>query len=255
MGFGFRADRFHEDSSYRTVRRRGSNDYLLIVTREGSGLHRGTTKLPLGPNTALLYAPGNPQDYGTDPAVGRWGFAWSHFIPPGDWEPLLAWPQSDHTGFLRLERHAHEVHRAMDELVAWLTTGRRTRFAWNALERALLWCAEENPLADFNCRDARILDALSYITEHLHEPLRVARIADAIGLSRSRLSHLFREQLGMGIFDYVEDQRIRKATDHLRMSDRPIAEIAAIVGYDDPLYFSKRFKSRTGMSPSRWRKG
>lgn len=255
MRFGFRAGLFREDETYRTVRNRGSDDYLLIVTRSGGGLHRGDEVLRLSPGTALLYTPGNPQDYGTDPETGRWEFVWSHFVPPGDWEPLLLWPQTGHTGFLRLDRHAPEVHRAMDELVAWLTTGRRTRFAWNALERALLWCEQENPLADFRCRDARILDALSYITEHLHEPLRVARIANAVGLSRSRLAHLFREQLGMGIFDYVEDQRIRKATDHLRMSDRPIAEIAALVGYDDPLYFSKRFKSRTGSSPSRWRKG
>jgi len=255
MRFGFRAGHFRENATYRTARHRGSDDYLLIVTRAGGGLHRGRTDLRLRPGSALLYAPGDRQDYGTDPEVGRWEFVWSHFVAPGDWEPILAWPLSGGAGFLELQDHAAEVNRAMNELLRWHQLGRRPRFAWNALERALLWCGEANPLADYRCRDDRILHALSFITERLGEPLGVEGVAAAVGLSRSRLSHLFREQVGMSMIEFAEDQRMRKAADHLRMSDRPVSEIASIVGYDDPLYFSKRFKAHTGSSPRAWRRG
>ena len=72
--------------------------------------------------------------------------------------------------------------------------------------------------------------------------------------SPSRLAHLFREQVGVSIVRWREDQRIMRAKLLLQTTPMPVAVIGQQVGYDDQLYFSRVFKKRVGMSPSDYRK-
>lgn len=53
---------------------------------------------------------------------------------------------------------------------------------------------------------------------------------------------------------YILTIRVNNATSLLETTDYSMAEIAAIVGYDDPLYFSRLFRKLKGMSPSQYRK-
>ena len=52
---------------------------------------------------------------------------------------------------------------------------------------------------------------------------------------------------------YLERLRIDRAREHLVMTGRPIAEIAAAVGFADPDWFARVFKRRTGVSPRGFR--
>jgi AraC family transcriptional regulator of arabinose operon len=64
---------------------------------------------------------------------------------------------------------------------------------------------------------------------------------------------LFREQVGQTPQQWVERERMARAMQLLALSSRTIANIAAEVGYDNPFYFSLRFKQHTGRSPRDWR--
>jgi AraC family transcriptional regulator, arabinose operon regulatory protein len=52
---------------------------------------------------------------------------------------------------------------------------------------------------------------------------------------------------------FLEHQRLQRAMQMLRMSNEPIKAIARGVGYDEPKYFSKRFKRYAGVMPSAYR--
>jgi AraC family transcriptional regulator, arabinose operon regulatory protein len=113
----------------------------------------------------------------------------------------------------------------------------------NALEEALLWCDTQNRLRVRT--DERLLRVIDH-DAHLGEPLAVARLANVVHLSPSRLTRLFREHLGTGPQRFVERQRLNGAKQLLDLTHRPAAAIAREVGWSEPLHFPQRFARFTG---------
>ena len=73
------------------------------------------------------------------------------------------------------------------------------------------------------------------------------------GLSVSHYSALFRRATGYGALEYQTRLRMGTARDLLDTTGRPIASVAAQVGFSDPLYFSRQFHRIHGMSPTEYR--
>ena len=95
--------------------------------------------------------------------------------------------------------------------------------------------------------------AVSYIARNIHSPLRVSDIANAVFLSRSRLSQYFREQTGMTITDYIRKEKIQEAQRMLSMSTRPISQISMLLGFSSQSHFTRIFKQQTGVTPKIFR--
>ena len=102
--------------------------------------------------------------------------------------------------------------------------------------------------------DSRIEEACQYLSRNLSEEVNVEEVARHVCLSPSRLAHLFREQMGVNIVRWREDQRMILAKLLLQSTRTPIAKIASHVGYDDQMYFSRVFRKRVGTSPSEFRR-
>lgn len=130
---------------------------------------------------------------------------------------------------------------------------RSEAFAMNALEALLLECDRQNPLAAMSGYDQRIRRAMDYLDRNLSRKIALADIAAAVGLSTSRLSHLFREQSGQTPQQHLEGLRMQRAAELLRRTGFSIKQISDAVGFDNQFYFSQRFKARTGQSPSTFR--
>lgn len=256
---------FYEAPGYQTWRARGTDDWLLIATLSGGGRfgHAGGGFVTV-PGDLTLFAPGTRHDYGTAHGAGGWELLWTHFHARPDWAPLLAWPEAA-PGLMRLHLEDGEVRRKalgrFEEAHA-LATGalpsaprRRAAFALNALEAVLLWCDTRNPLSEVSKLDARVRAAMEFLTRHLAEPVTMEKVAGACGLSASRLAHLFRAQAGLTPQQYLEGQRMDRAQRLLELTSRPVGVIAAEVGYENPFYFTLRFKRATGLSPREWRGG
>ena len=64
----------------------------------------------------------------------------------------------------------------------------------------------------------------------------------------------FKQVTGMSPMHYILMNRINNATSLLETTDYNIAEISAIVGYENPMYFSRLFKKQKGVSPTDYRK-
>lgn len=78
------------------------------------------------------------------------------------------------------------------------------------------------------------------------QELRIDEVARHVCLSPSRLAHLFRDQVGINILRWREDQRVIRAKLLLQTTQESIATIGRVVGYDDQLYFP-------GVSQAGWR--
>ncbi len=90
-----------------------------------------------------------------------------------------------------------------------------------------------------------------FINGNLHRSITLSDIAHMIHLSPCYLNRLFHEQHGEPIHSYLLRLRMEKAMKLLLSTDLPVKEIARQVGFPDPLYFSRRFRSRFGYAPSK----
>lgn len=242
-----------------TYREHGTADWLLIYTFGGSGLYRfGDGEFRSRAHDVTLFSPGAFQNYRISPEAKRWDLYYAHFLPKADWLSWLGWPElADGLMVLSIREpimRRRIVQRLRDMVRLYRgSQPRRAKFAQNALEQALLWCDAINPARDVPQIDPRVRKAMDFLGEHAVEPFSEERLARVAGLSPSRLRHLFRTQAGDSPRNYQEKQRLRRARDLLAMSQQTIGEIANELGFDNPFYFTLRFKKETGESPRAFR--
>lgn len=249
---------FRETSGYRAIRRNGVGDWLLIQTIGG----RGRFGYPGGellaePADWVLLRPGTPHDYGVEPMLQRWDLVWAHFQPRADWLPLLAWPEVA-PGLMRLQLSGDdgaELGRRFLEVHGLLNSPqpRREAFAMNALEAVLLGCDLYNDRGE-PTGDRRIRRAIDYLDSHLAEKVLIEDVAEDVGLSPSRLAHLFKDQTGQTLQGHLEARRMQVAADLLRRTSFPVKQVAAAAGFESQFYFSQRFRKWTGLSPLQFRR-
>jgi AraC family transcriptional regulator of arabinose operon len=91
------------------------------------------------------------------------------------------------------------------------------------------------------------------LDQQYRDPPSVEQLADSVGLSSSRLAHLFRNEIGMSIQSYLVERRLVMAAMLIVQSDERISQIAYSVGFRDVSNFNHSFKRRFGMSPRAYR--
>ncbi len=247
---------FHETRGYATNRPRGTPDWLLIATVSGAGRfgHAGGALRAL-PGDILLTRPDTPHDYGADDDT--WELLWAHFQPRSHWLEWLNWPDAG-GGNMRIqlpEPARAAVERLLLDMHGAASGPGRVAgaMAMLRLEELLLYCDRFNPLSERSKVDGRLRDAMEHAARNLRRKLSVEELAEVAGLSASRLAHLFREQLGTTPQRFVERQRLGRARQLLSFTGMSIKQIADETGFDNPFYFSLRFKRHTGKSPKAFR--
>lgn len=94
-----------------------------------------------------------------------------------------------------------------------------------------------------------------YILENMAEPITAAVLSSEFGLVAPYLSTLFKEYSGYTLSQYIQKIRLDRAKNLLEMDEEILAkDVAEMVGYPNPLYFSKVFKKKIGVYPSEYRK-
>lgn len=101
--------------------------------------------------------------------------------------------------------------------------------------------------------DPRIETIVYLIEINLASQLQSAAMAESVGLSVSRLQHLFREETGTTIRKYQQELRIKRARELLLTTHLSVKEIIVAVGAGDKSHFVRDFTKRYGLSPRRYR--
>lgn len=100
----------------------------------------------------------------------------------------------------------------------------------------------------------RIERSIAYMVEHLDKPLQVSTLAAQASVSPSHYFALFKRQTGTAPIDYFIRLRMNHARELLASTGSSVKEVAATMGYDDPFYFSRVFKSVHQVAPVEYRR-
>jgi AraC-like DNA-binding protein len=92
-----------------------------------------------------------------------------------------------------------------------------------------------------------------YIRENFTRKVRLKEVADVSGLSPPYFSTVFKEEMGENLSDYLNRLRVDRAAKLLLDTDLSLSEIAGSCGFEDQSWFSKIFKTYTGLSPGKYR--
>ena len=101
--------------------------------------------------------------------------------------------------------------------------------------------------------DPRLKAALEAMHGDAAHPWSVPELAKLSGMSRAAFARAFGEALGQPPMQYLTDWRMTLARDHLRGSEKGLAEIASLIGYSSPYAFASAFHRREGCAPGAWR--
>ena len=235
-------------------------DYHLHVVVSGKGtLTVGDTSYAIHGNQIFLVKSGEESYYQAD-QEDPWYYCWVSF-----------------TG-TEAEDYVNNIGFGGDEHVLDCYIDKQDLL--NTCSR-LLSCQEPTPAHDMR-RNGCALEFLSYMLEnisrkdsadnyqqgnsselyvehaleqiHLHyDDIRIADIAEMVGINRSYLTSIFKKKMGISPQKYLLQYRLNMASHLLKTTNLSIQEVARRVGYDNPLTFSKMFHNTYGESPSNYR--
>lgn len=99
-----------------------------------------------------------------------------------------------------------------------------------------------------------IKKAVEYIHDHISEDLSSFDIAQALQISRGRLSNLFNKEMSCTLPDYIGKQKIEVAKTLLETTDMHIIDISSYLSFSSQSYFQNIFKKYSGMTPKQYRR-
>jgi AraC family transcriptional regulator, arabinose operon regulatory protein len=249
---------FPHAAEHGKLRPAGSRQAILIFCVEGAGyLEFGAARgaHEVRPGSVAIIPADAPHRYWAD-QDDPWTIWWIHLEGAlvggmvegllGDERRRVIQPVRDmFAATLAVDRALMQLER--DETVASVTSA--AAYGWTLLAQLTAGRAAGGA-DDYD----RIKAAQDILRARLSDHISVGQLAGEFGLSASHFSALFRTQTGMSITEYVKRLRNSSARELLLSTEMTVAEVGSAVGYHDQFYFSRQFRSVTGISPREFRR-
>lgn len=100
----------------------------------------------------------------------------------------------------------------------------------------------------------KIGKALDYMEKRYDQHITLGKLSEIAYMSNRHFHRTFKNATGEAPINYLIQIRLQNARRLLRRTDKPVSDIAFSVGFTDPNYFTKKFKSSTGMTPVSYRR-
>ena len=113
--------------------------------------------------------------------------------------------------------------------------------------------AKAAPVKPSGSHHPAVIRCRALLTEKYADDWTLARMAEVIHIAPKYLVRIFHESTGLAPMAYLARTRAERASLLLVNTSLPIAEIGATVGWPDPNYFARRFRSLFGMSATEYR--
>lgn len=101
--------------------------------------------------------------------------------------------------------------------------------------------------------DKNFVKALEYINSNITKPLTLEDVAQRVYLSPSYLSRLFKNYFSVNFIDYINTRKVALAREQISLSTTPINKLSRQLGFSQASYFTKIFKQKCGITPSKYR--
>jgi AraC-like DNA-binding protein len=240
-----------------TYRKKGLPENFLFYCVDGHGWYElEGQRHEIGPNEFFILPQNVEHAYGNDPEH-PWSIYWIHFGGEGlaafnetlavqrHFKPFLIKNNVQTISVFTKIYKALQLGYSIDNLLFanMCLSHFLTLFIYNS--RHYETVESENP----DCVDGAIL----YMQQHIDENISLNELSKHYNYSVSRFSNLFRQKTGYAPIDYFLQMKMQKACQQLDFTTHSIKYIAFSMGFDDPYYFSKRFKTIIGVSPKKYR--
>lgn len=235
---------------YRVIRQNGRVDFHILYIETGTCLaYYGGEYHELSAGCFMLYEPGHKHDYQYFKDCNTISL-WVHFHGAGANTAVSDCNISPGPHFKPKNNSAEHFFQLMTKSFYPGEKIFQTRL--NGLLLMLL--SELGQNRKEAVKTDRIAEAVSFIHLNYHLPSNIDTLAQLCGLSRSRFLHVFKERMGTSPLHYQLLFRVEKAKELLAADSLSVLQVAAMVGFEDPFYFSRAFKKLVGMPPAEFRK-
>ncbi len=238
------------------MRRPRHDDNLLLYCVDGAGtLEAGGHHYEVGAGDLILLPQGLSHDYAADDD-NPWSIYWVHF------QGVSTRVFLDYLGY-REDRPVVSAGVSPALLAAFnsLLAVRRTGYsssafinAANQLRHLFTQFAMETSRQRAQRQGTLDLDSIqAYMQDNIHQQLDLDDLAAVAHLSKFHFSSRYKALTGYSPIKHFLHMKIEYACQLLDSSEMSVKAIAAELGYEDPLYFSRLFSKTMGMSPRAYR--
>lgn len=242
-----------------TYRKKGLPENFLFYCVDGHGWYElDDQKYEVGPNEFFILPQNVAHAYGSN-ADHPWSIYWIHFggdslkefnemrVVQKHFKPFYIKNNGDIISIFTRIYKTLELGYSIDNLLFanMCLSHFLTLFIYNSRHYDVV------PVNDnkIDCVDSAIL----YMQEHINENISLNDLSNQYNYSVSRFSNLFKQKTGYAPIDYFVQMKMQKACQQLDFTSKSVKDIAFSMGFDDPYYFSKRFRAMIGMSPKKYR--
>lgn len=244
-------------SGHISYRKKGLPENFLFYCVDGSGFYRlGNVEYKVQATEFFILPKNVEHAYGSNEA-DPWTIYWVHFGGDllsyfNDLEVVKAY-----TGPKSIKNNG-EIFALFNKIYKALQLGYsidNLLFANMCLAQYLTLFIYNNrhvvePVTDkTDCVDS----AIQFMQDHLKGNISLEELSRAHNYSTSRFSNLFKQKTGYAPIDYFIQMKMQQACQQLDFTTHSIKSIAYDLGFEDPYYFSRRFRKVIGISPNKYR--
>ena len=237
-------------------RKRGLKSHILVFCLKGYGWFSWLgRRREVGPMEVFWVPEGEAHAYGAHP-TDPWEIYWVHARGSSVLD-LLAWTPLTRSRPMTSLSNSNAVRRQFNSLLQRLERGysdhsllEMSRFF---VSLTSLLHVDAGSIKEIGQRE-KIEAAMDQMRQTLSNPLTLTQYARGVGFSVSQFSDLFKRHYGTSPMAYFSELRMQRARELLSFTKITVKEIAAELGFDDPLYFSRAFKKISGISPRDYRR-
>jgi AraC family transcriptional regulator of arabinose operon len=240
-----------KQKDFRTIRPGGRKDFQLLYVAKGKGIFmlRGETQT-VSEGSIVIYLPSEDQYYEyyleDSPIV-----YWLHFSGYDAYNFLKENNLLGHSSFYVGVNSA--IPLIFDKIIRelQLTQARHFEICNLLIKELITICSRYLIEASSNIyKRNNLLDAaIDYFNENSHADISIENYAKRCNMSCCWFIRTFRNYTGTTPAQYITNIRINKAKNLLNTGSFTITEVSNLVGYDNPLYFSRIFKKNVGVAP------
>jgi AraC-like DNA-binding protein len=238
--------------------RRVLHEYVLLYVTRGQGTFLAEGRAPerVGPGTVIVLFPGVPHWYAPDTATG-WDEYWVGFRgTQADRLAANGFLSRQHPvfplGYLDLVLHHFLELVEIAKVEPPYFQQKMGALVLNLLADVLS-CSHQQAFdseAEEMVRRARF-----DLEEHVLDSVDINELSRRLGTTYSVLRKTFKEYTGLSPYQFYLHLKVNLAKRLLQEGRLSVKEVAYELGFDNPYYFSRLFKSKTGLPPSEWYNG